>query len=282
MTATNEETPDGQVEGFEITTTPEQEKEMNNAILTETTDNRETVRDVFAEIHSIGPIVRLLPAHALFQQVPAVMFKTAEQLDDAVIELDLGWYFYATVLDIDGRAVTTGLPEELWDAYRSSYSPRDRQLFEATPNAALRLGDFLVISHGSYTPVSKTTVDGVDGFEVITLDERRRRERAERAGYADRHQEVRAMCPWWADNTSVEAVDEQGADLIYDFTIGPVSMSLGARHENGRVTYDDESMRPFVSLAKWEALEESDMVDLIGALMTALPLVRDAAAQEVQ
>lgn len=241
-----------------------------------TTDARESVQDVFDDIERLGGPVQLLPKHALFQQIPDTKVKTAAQIDDVEIEIGLGWFWFATVLDADGRDVT-GIHSEQWDEALGSLSLGARRTVLSTPNAAMRLGEHLVISHGEYIPIAKV---GDDAYELISRDEWRRRERAARNAFADEHPVILESKPAWADSVDVDAIDEKSgeADIVYGRSFGPVELSRAAVYVDGGMRFDDDTDRPFVTLAKHEDLTLEEMRELASAIMAAIPVVEEATA----
>lgn len=275
MTA-NSEGPTVQGEAFEIVSVPIPGESTNMTIEAETATEGESVRDVFAYMQREDlTVIQLLPAHALAQQIVDRKVKRAEQIDDAPIELEWNWYWYATVLDIEGRDVTGTNTDAFWSELVSSLGLAHRRQLKAIPNAATRAGDFLVISHGEFIPVTKMDDDT---YELVSHDEWRRQERARLNSFADNRPVIRESKPSWAESTDVDAVDPQTheADIVYGRSFGPVELSRAAVYADGVMQFDDDTDRPFVTLTKHEDLTLEEMRELASALMAAIPVVEEA------
>lgn len=272
----NEEGPTVPGGAFEITPTPSEEQEVNETIIAETTPEGESVRDVFAYMEREElTVIQLLPAHALAQQITARKVKRAEQIDDGQIDLEWNWYWYATVLDIEGRDVTGTNTDAFWADLVGSLDLAHRRQLKSIPNAATRAGDFLVISHGEFIPVTKFDDDT---YELVSRDEWRRRQRTRLNSFADNRPLIRESKPSWAESTDVDAVDPQTheADIVYGRSFGPVELSRAAVYVDGGMRFDDNTDRPFVTLAKHEDLTLEEMRELASALMAAIPVVEEA------
>lgn len=251
----------------------------NMDIIAETIPEGESVRDVFTFMEKEDlTVVQLLPAHALAQQITDRKVKRADQIDDGPIELKWDWYWYATVLDIEGRDVTGTNTDAFWADLVGSLGLAQRRQLKTVANAATRAGDFLVISHGEFIPVAKV---GDDTYELVSRDEWRRQKRASLNAFADDRPVIRASQPAWADLLTVDAIyeDTQQADVIYSRDFGPVELSRAAVYVDGEMRFDDDTDRPFVTLRKHEDLTLEDMRELVSSLMAAIPLVEDAQVQ---
>lgn len=142
--AEQKETPARQGEGSEITSTHEKEQNMTTTDSTTTTapsaeEIREAIQQVFDDIERIGPVVQLLPEHPLHQDIPAVKTRTVDLIDDEEILVGAGWYWWATVLDREGNDVS-GMPQDYWNEALGTHPLHVRRQFQATENAAMRLG----------------------------------------------------------------------------------------------------------------------------------------------
>lgn len=279
MTANNEEGPAVQSEAFENTSTPSEEQETNETQTTaapeySATDVGAAMQRLFSEIDACpeGHIVTLNPEDPFFQEILPVRVKPAGEMQAPEVgEL----VSLAPLFDAAGRRVEQPA-DDWWAAAEADVPERVRQHWKHTPNAAIRLGEFLAISHGTYIVAAEREVDGVRVFELINLAEQKRRDRAERDEYLNAHPEILAAKPDWATKVSVDAFDEDGADVIYDRDFGRVELSRGARFESGRVTFDDNTTAPSVFIYEREDLTVEGMRELASALLAAIPTVEAA------
>lgn len=261
----------------ENTPTLNQENEVNEIQPTTTPEHAATdVAAALALIDDGSPYITLEPGDALYQDVEPSFRKPAAWLG-CDIEDARGWIHMVHPIDQDGNKVD--LPGGDW--YRQTIAALDTKLvqhWKRTANAAIRLGDLLVISLGEYTPMGPVDENG--DVELVTLAEMRRRSDAEADAWEAAHADaIRAAMPAEATSFCVwdfsAFSDVQG--VMYERDFGPVTISWPAEGSNGtvRVTGGPEVM---VRVGN-----QSDVVDgvdelrkLASALMAAIPVVETA------
>ncbi|WP_372968541.1 hypothetical protein [Microbacterium sp.] len=277
---TKKEAPGMQAEGFENTPTPDQEKEMNDTSMTETTDNCEAVKRLFAEIAECpeGHFVILTLEDPFFQDPQPVRVKRAAELDG----LEVGEFVHlAPIFDADGRKLDEP-GDEWWKAALADVDFDTWRSWRITPNAALRLGDVVAVSLGEYQFERTLLVDGVEVAELITLDEIRRRSDAQKDAWIAEHAEaIEAARP--AEATSVDVWDfnprSNGQGILYVREFGPVSLSWSADVVDGVVSFRaGVDVMVHVGTTSEVVPGVDEMRELASALMAAIPTVEAATA----
>lgn len=223
------------------------------------------------------------PGDELYQEVPAVIMKALAWMDGEPVGWDQGtWVHRVLPLDVEGRKVE--VIEEAWvDALRA-VPRRVKETWRVTANAAIRVGDLLVVSLGLVFPDREVLVDGEPMVELVTFAEMQRRKQAVKVAWLDAHPEIMANKPAWAKRVSVDAIDKEDDDgeveIWFEREVGPVQLSKYANYRNGTLAWADGSDAPSVSIDrdKCENITLDGMREIAAALMAAIPVVEAAMA----
>lgn len=251
-------------------TTQEENQNMTETIATP----RYPASDVAAALADVdtvpeGHMMTCSPDSPLFQEILATREMKKSQFPDSV-SLDSAQQRFAHVVTPTGDVVYT-IPDEWWAEAKERLGMRAFIWWETTPNAIIRVGEYLAISHGSYVAVTEIEVDGEPGFEFINFDEERRRRKAEESGWLDAHPEVHAAKPSWASSTELLWTHaEDGADIIYEREFGLVTLAADAHYENGDLVLGEPTAR----------LDERESLNLEGMRALAAGLAEAIATLE--
>ncbi|MBP3977848.1 hypothetical protein [Microbacterium sp. BLY] len=93
------------------------------------------------------------------------------------------------------------------------------------------------------------------------------------------HSDVLASRPPWASAAEVADFDGlEGVEVYFERQMGPISLTRYATYTDGALTWDDGTKAPYVSIDTRyrEGLEPDDMLDLVGALLAAVPMYQAA------
>ncbi|MEV7631991.1 hypothetical protein AB0N64_06245 [Microbacterium sp. NPDC089318] len=268
----NESAPDAVAAAVEGENTSTREEKImrytqsTNEQIATATDVAELFADIDATAEGYYPIIA--PDDPLYQEISGVDYKPLSWLDwlaDPTIGFCGSWTSRSLAVDAEGRRADfppadalAAVPADLYRAWRQ------------TPNAAIRVGALLLISLGEWLPMRKVEVDGETVVEIVTLDEIRRRQQAEKDAWLDDHPEVRSAVPW-ADSMGVDVIGDDGeVEVWFEKAFGPVRFAQYAVHKDGRLRFGDGSSAPNVVIDKHEDLTVGDMRSLIAGLTAAV------------
>ncbi len=243
-------------------------------IIADPTDTRESLaREVIEALEAIDVgtphVVEFCPDEALYLEpvqscsVPAS--DVAGKLKTTMVRC----------FDTHGREVTPD--ESYWAQHLGSVSARDRRSWRSTPNGGIRVGDVLAISAGEFFAYREYETAGERLVEFVTLDElQRRREAGKTAWIATHLTAVDAAAP--AGFASWDVWDYQSDDdlgIIYEAEIGPVAVSWAATFSDERVKLSEAGPEVSVRVGSVsDMVTVDDMLELVDALMKAIPMVR--------
>ncbi|WP_141873014.1 hypothetical protein [Microbacterium saperdae] len=270
----------------ENTPTPSQEHMMNK--------NQDTVVPQFsstAVIQALAVIDALPhdkyfhfePGDELYQEIPAVVVKPLAWMGSDPVGWDQDtWVHRVLPLDLEGRKVDVLGAE--WDDALSAAPPGLVATWRVTANAAIRIGDLLVISLGQFFPHREVEVDGAPMVELVTFAETLRRKQEAKTAWLDAHPTIAAHKPGWAERVIVEAIDERNpeadVEIWFERDFGPVHLTKCATYNGGTLTWADGSDAPSIHIDrdKREDMTLDGMRELAFALPEAISVVEAASA----
>lgn len=251
--------------------------EENPNMSQNTTTSRHSATDVANALALIdsGDVrcIDISPDDALWQEIEPVWSQTVAQLGGTFENLEP----VHRALPLDGVGRKVNLPaDRIWRQQIIKVPAAVLRYWRSTPNSAIRVGELLIISLGMVIPQEPIEVDGEQVVEFITSEEQRRRWAVAKDAWISDHPEVAASKPEWAETFGVDTIYDDGvADIWFERSMGMVRLSKHVEFRDGSLTWDDGGPAPYVTLEKWEGLEPDDMLDLVDALMKAIPMLRE-------
>lgn len=149
----------------------------------------------------------------------------------------------------------------------------------ATPNAVVRHGNYLVVSHGVYQIKSVDYTGEAPVYELINFTEEERREQAASDAFLASHPEIRAAQPKWAEGAEVMGAGGGEVNIMFERDLGNVTISQWGTFENGVFAMSEDEPLPTITVERLEAVGNREFIRSVARqMLAAAQLVEEAAA----
>ncbi|KQR86733.1 hypothetical protein ASF96_10455 [Microbacterium sp. Leaf179] len=178
-----------------------------------------------------------------------------------------------TIVGPDGR-VTRDVPRGFHEWLATVHSG-----IAATPNAVVRHGDYLVVSHGVYQIKAVDYTGDEPVYELINFTEEERREQAAGDAFLAAHPEIRLMQPKWADDAEVMGAGGGEVNVMFERDLGNVTISQWGTFENGVFAMSEDEPFPTITVERLEAVGNLDFIRSVALqMLAAAQLVEEETA----